>query len=85
MNPGYTRADCEDTVRRLWPYLDGRLPDREHAQVAAHLAVCRACASHFDFARDFLAALRAARTEATVDDALRQRVLAALAAEGFKG
>jgi anti-sigma factor (TIGR02949 family) len=85
MIPAYSRADCEAIVRRLWLYLDGRLPDGEQAQVAGHLAACRECASHFDFARAFLAALRDARLDGTSDDNLRERVLSALAAEGFRG
>lgn len=83
MMPAYSRADCEAIVRRLWPFLDGGLPEPEVARIAEHLAACRECASHFDFARAFLAALHAAQPGATSDDALRERVLAALTAEGF--
>lgn len=84
----FDRNDCEDIVRRLWPYLDGRLADGEREWVAVHLAACEECASHFGFARAFLDALHASRSEAanTADTAaLRERVLAALAAEGFGG
>lgn len=79
------RRECEDVVRRLWPHLDGILPDSDRERVTRHLEECRDCHSHFDFARAFLEAVRHARPP---DDALatiRQRVLAALAAEGFAG
>lgn len=77
-----TRADCDSIVRRLWPYLDGKLPDADRDRVARHLAECAACTSHFDFARAFLDAVRTASGDGD-DEALRDRVVAALAAEGF--
>ena len=83
MTPAFSRADCEAIVRRLWPYLDGKLPDWERERVAHHLSMCRDCVSHFDFAQAFLEAVHAARPESTEDEALRQRILTALAAEGF--
>ena len=83
MTTAFSRADCEAIVRRLWPYLDGKLPDTDRDRVAEHLTTCQACASHFDFARAFLDAVHAMHPEATSDDALKQRVLAALSAEGF--
>lgn len=79
----FSREDCETIVRRLWPHLDGRLPDSERDRVAQHLAMCTDCRSHFDFARAFLDAVHAITPEGEGTEALRTRVLAALAAEGF--
>jgi anti-sigma factor (TIGR02949 family) len=76
--------DCESIVRRLWPYLDGALPDSDRAIVAEHLANCHDCTSHFDFARAFLDAVHATRREVANEPALERRVLAALSAEGFR-
>jgi anti-sigma factor RsiW len=74
--------DCETAVRRLWDFLDGRLPEMAHAEVEAHLATCLLCPPHFEFARKMQAALAAdRRAEAVEDDAthrLRERVRAAL-------
>lgn len=75
--------DCDEVVARLWPHLDGALPDSERDRVARHLTDCTACKSHFDFAQAFLAAVHAARPEASANEALRHRVLKALASEGF--
>ena len=75
--------DCDAVVARLWPHLDGALPDAERERVARHLSECAACKSHFDFAQAFLDALHAARPEAAANEALRKRVLTALANEGF--
>lgn len=80
--PDYT--DCDEIVARLWPYLDGALPESERAGIVAHLESCTACRSHFDFAQAFLEAVALARpATATADQQLRSRVLAALASEGF--
>ena len=77
------RSECDEIVARLWPHLDGVLPDSERERVVRHLASCTACKSHFDFAQAFLDAVHQARPHATGNDALRRRVLAALASEGF--
>ena len=78
-----TRSECHEIVARLWPHLDGALPDSERERVIQHLTSCTACKSHFDFAQAFLDAVHGARPTSASNDALRQRVLTALAAEGF--
>jgi anti-sigma factor (TIGR02949 family) len=83
MTPAFSRAGCEAIVRRLWPYLDGKLPDSERERVTEHLATCENCTSHFDFARAFLDAVHSVYPDARTNDAMKARVLAALAAEGF--
>ena len=79
------RAECEAVVRRLWPFLDGALPDSDRERIVAHLERCDDCTSHFDFARSFLEAVREARPADAEYAQLRTRVLGALAAEGFSG
>ena len=80
--PDFT--DCNEIVARLWPHLDGALPESERTAIVAHLVSCTACRSHFDFAQAFLEAVAIARPmSATPAQALRVRVLSALAAEGF--
>jgi anti-sigma factor RsiW len=77
--------DCETAVKRLWDYLDGRLPEIAHDEVEQHLATCELCPPHFRFAqgiRDALARSPASLPEEpgaqTTIDELRQRVLLAL-------
>lgn len=77
------RTECEEIVRRLWPFVDDKLPDSERERVTRHLEECAACLSHFDFARAFLDAIHAARPEVKDDEALRARVLAALSNQGL--
>ena len=59
--PGAARPvapiDCETAVRRLWDFLDGRLPAIARVEVEAHLATCTLCPPHFDFARAMRRAL----------------------------
>lgn len=48
---------CDVAARRLWDYIDGRLPDPLRAELDAHLAVCAACPTHVAFARAMRRAL----------------------------
>jgi anti-sigma factor (TIGR02949 family) len=77
------RSECEAIVRRLWPYVDDKLPDSDRERVTRHLEECADCLSHFDFARAFLDAVHAASPPAKEDDALRARVIAALTDQGL--
>lgn len=80
--------DCEQTVRRLWDYLDGEVGTSELAAIDAHLASCDPCTAHFAFERRFLTAVRSARDAVAAADAdsthaaLRARVIEQLALAG---
>lgn len=80
-----SREECRTIVRQLWPFLDGALPDTLREHVVAHLEACTSCRSHFDFEREFLAAVRVHGAPASDEDfaPLRSRVLKALAEQGF--
>ena len=79
----HATLDCLAVVRRLWDYLDGRLPTDEAAAIDAHLAGCGECPPHFAFERAFLAAVSAARPHDPDVTRLRARVLERLHASGF--
>jgi anti-sigma factor (TIGR02949 family) len=80
----FDSTDCDQIVARLWPHLDGALPERARDRIVEHLRSCAACKSHFDFAQAFLDAVAEAEPHgATPESAIRARVMAALAAEGF--
>lgn len=82
--PGYAPPapiDCDTAVRRLWDYIDGRLPDIARDEVEAHLATCQRCPPHFAFAHKMRGALAAAGTPsvpAAEETGLRERVRGAL-------
>ena len=77
-----SRDECTTIVRQLWPFLDGALPDAMQARVVAHLESCVTCRSHFDYEREFLAAVRDAGAAGDFEP-LRARVVSALADQGF--
>ncbi len=72
---------CAEAARRLWDYVDARLPETPVAELEAHLAICAACAGHVAFARVMRRALAATSALASPDErhaALRARVLTAM-------
>ncbi len=76
--------DCEQTVRRLWDYLDQQLSVLETHAVDQHLRDCKTmCASHFAFERAFLGVVRSARPTNVVSDALRLRIQALMTKDDF--
>jgi anti-sigma factor (TIGR02949 family) len=77
--------DCEHAVRQLWDYLDGRLPEEAREQVAAHLASCDNCTSHFVFERSFLESVRTLRRSDSQFTSLRERVRASIRRVGESG
>lgn len=79
------RSECEAVVRQLWPYLDGVISEPQRERILHHLELCADCNSHFDFAHAFLDAVAATASRVDENDTLRDRVLGALAAEGFVG
>jgi anti-sigma factor RsiW len=73
--------DCEQTVRRLWDYLDRQLSAIDRDAVDRHLHDCKAnCASHFAFEQAFLDVVREARPRVVASDVVRQRVRSLLKA-----
>lgn len=73
-----TRLECEEVVARLWPHLDGALPESERERVIAHLEGCAGCTSHYEFARAFLEAVRRTADAPEEFSGLRERVRAAI-------
>ncbi|HZU81123.1 MAG TPA: mycothiol system anti-sigma-R factor [Acidimicrobiales bacterium] len=49
MGSGESGADCEETVQRLYTYLDGELTDERRAEIKKHLDDCSPCLQAFDF------------------------------------
>lgn len=66
--------DCETAVRRLWDYIDGRLPAMTRDEVEAHLSSCERCPPHFAFAGEMRKALRASPMPLSSDDESRLRL-----------
>jgi anti-sigma factor (TIGR02949 family) len=76
--------DCRGAMERLFELLDDELtPERERA-VRSHITGCPGCFAHADFEERFLRAVRQARAGGC-PEALRERVLRALRADGWDG
>lgn len=78
-------VDCTGAMERLFDLLDEELDEISVQRVQKHLGGCTHCFDRADFERRFLAAVAAVRAEGPMPGALRERVLAALRAEGWVG
>jgi anti-sigma factor (TIGR02949 family) len=76
-------ADCEETVRALWDYLDRSLDRPQMDAIDAHLARCDGCREHFDFERVLVDRIRDLRRDHDDAAALRVRILAVLRDAGL--
>lgn len=52
-------ADCNETLRELFAFLDGELSSETHDDVSAHLNGCTDCQSAFEFHAELKAAVSA--------------------------
>jgi anti-sigma factor (TIGR02949 family) len=77
--------DCAGAKERLFDLLDDELDDTTVDRMRRHIAECRGCFDRSDFERRFLAAVQAVRTGGLCPGRLRDRVIAALRAEGWQG
>jgi mycothiol system anti-sigma-R factor len=72
--------DCNETIDRLYHFLDGELTDDRRREIQQHLDECAPCLEAFDFEFE-LRVVVANRCKDHVPDALRQRVHDALLEE----
>lgn len=77
-------VDCEETVERLYVYLDGELTEERREVIRRHLDDCSPCLEAFDFEVE-LRRVIAQKCQDRVPESLMMRVRAALAAEERAG
>ena len=80
MGPDDSELDCDDTIERLYHYLDGELTDSRREDIKRHLDECGPCLGAFDFEAE-LRVVIASRCKDHVPDNLRKRVHEALLQE----
>ena len=80
MGTGDPGADCEETIERLYTYLDGELTDERRVEIQRHLDDCSPCLKAYDFEAE-LRAVIAQRCQEKVPEHLLDRVRQALADE----
>jgi mycothiol system anti-sigma-R factor len=74
-------ADCNETLRELYGYLDGHLTEDDRSHIQHHLDDCSPCLEAFDFEAELRQVVRNRCTD-TVPEALRTRIASAIEAEG---
>ncbi len=72
--------DCDQTIERLYVYLDGELTDTRREEITRHLDLCGPCVGAYGFETE-LRRVIADRCQERVPDSLRARVADALRAE----
>jgi mycothiol system anti-sigma-R factor len=73
-------VDCNETIERLYHFLDGELTDERRVEIQHHLDDCSPCLDAFDFEVE-LRQVVANRCKDHVPDSLRARVHDALVEE----
>ena len=73
-------VDCNETIERLYHYLDGELTDERRVEIRRHLDECSPCLDAFDFEAE-LRVVIASRCQDHVPEELRRRVHEALTEE----
>jgi mycothiol system anti-sigma-R factor len=74
---------CDETIERLYFYLDGELTEERRVEIARHLDMCGPCVGAYGFESE-LRKVIANRCKDHVPDALIVRVAAALEDEGSR-
>ncbi len=69
--------DCDETIERLYFYLDGELTEQRRAEIQRHLDLCGPCVQAFGFETE-LRKVVANRCKDHVPDSLIDRVAAAI-------
>ena len=73
-------AHCEETIERLYHFLDGELTDERRAEIQRHLDECSPCLDAYDFEAD-LRRVIAQKCRDRVPETLIVRVRAVIEAE----
>ena len=80
MGTGDSGAGCDQTIERLYTYLDGELTEERRSEIKRHLDECSPCLDAYDFEAE-LRQVIAQRCRDHVPEHLRARVREALADE----
>jgi mycothiol system anti-sigma-R factor len=73
-------VDCNETIERLYTFLDGELTEERRKEIQIHLDDCSPCLDAFDFEAE-LRIVISSRCKDHVPDTLRERVLEAILEE----
>jgi anti-sigma factor RsiW len=65
----YGALSCQELVELVTDYLEGALPDADHARFEAHIAGCEACTAYLRQMREMLELLGELTTESLTPQA----------------
>ena len=68
-------ADCRDTIRELYSYLDDALDESLRAQITTHLGACPDCQDRVQFEYTLKARIRTKAVDEPLPESLRRRLL----------
>jgi mycothiol system anti-sigma-R factor len=68
-------AECDETIRQLYAYLDDFLDETMKADISSHLVVCPDCQGRMEFEYSLKIHLRLRAQEEPLPEELRQRLL----------
>jgi len=74
---------CDETIERLYSYLDGELTEQRRLEITRHLDLCGPCVGAYGFEAE-LRKVIASRCKERVPEALIERVAKALQAETIR-
>lgn len=74
-------GNCRETLRDLYPFIDGELPDDVLAHMRSHLEACTDCLEAFEFEAELKAAIRRKCSNDELPAGLVERLEACLDAE----
>jgi len=77
-------ADCNETLRELYLYLDGQLTEDDRVHIQQHLDDCSPCLEAYDFEAELRIVVKS-RCVDQVPEALRARIAKALDREQQPG
>jgi mycothiol system anti-sigma-R factor len=74
-------AECNETLRELYQFLDGELTDADREHIQKHLDDCSPCLAAFDFEAELRQVVRNRCVDA-VPESLRARIARAIETDG---
>ena len=74
-------ADCNETLRELYQFIDGELDEAARKHIQGHLDDCSPCLAAYDFEAELRLVVRN-RCVDQVPDTLRRRIAEAIEAAG---
>jgi mycothiol system anti-sigma-R factor len=69
-------ADCEETLRELYRFLDGEVPAEQQHLISHHLDGCMDCLQAFDFHAELRMVIRVKARETDVPPGLLDKIRA---------